>query len=155
MTSMRSYRKEGASRDIYQKSKNRHEKGSLAKLFQKLMSKGKVNQALRYHSSDSSGGVLSLNTIIPDSSGPCTVREILVEKHPKGKPASSDTPGIPAYASYPVLTTSMQMQLACLVLMSMPKEDFAVHSILLPKTCLQPLQLWGGTFVLPVSTQII
>ena len=49
---------------------------------------------LRLLSFNSSGGVLGLDDVIPDSSHanpPCTTREILIEKHPPGKPASTNT----------------------------------------------------------------
>ena len=50
-------------------------------------------KALRLLSSNSSGGVLSLDDVISDSShtnSPRTIHEILVEKHPLGKPASTN-----------------------------------------------------------------
>ena len=75
------------------KSGKRWAKVALAKSFQNLMSRGKVNKALRLLSSNSSGGVLSLDDVISDSShtnSPRTIREILVEKHPPGKPASTN-----------------------------------------------------------------
>ncbi len=62
-----------------------------AKTFQKYMSTGKVNKALRYLSTDPTGGVLGLNDKIPDPSNGTThhtVRDILEEKHPPGKPAN-------------------------------------------------------------------
>ena len=55
------------------------------------MSRGKVNKALRLLSSNSSGGVLDLDEVIPDSNSPRATREILVEKHPPGKPASTNS----------------------------------------------------------------
>ena len=76
------------------KSGNRPDKVALAKSFQNLMSRGKVNKALKLLSSNSSGGVLGLDNVIPDSSRvnpPHTTREILIEKHPPGKPASTNT----------------------------------------------------------------
>ena len=75
-------------------SSNRQDKVALAKSFQNLMSCGKVNKALRLLSSNSSGGVLGLDEVIPDSSRtnpPCTTREILIEEHPPGKPPSTNT----------------------------------------------------------------
>ena len=61
----------------------------LAKSFQKLMSKGKVNKALRLLSQNNSSGVLNLDVISDTFNGPShrTTRDILVEKHPPGKPA--------------------------------------------------------------------
>ena len=67
------------------------DKAAHARSFQKLMSRGKVNKALRLLSSNSSGGVLDLDEVIPDSNSPRTTREILVEKHPPGKPASTNS----------------------------------------------------------------
>ena len=75
------------------KSGKRRDKVVVAKSFQNLMSHGKVNKALRLLSSNSSVGVLSLDDVISDSSHtnlPRTIREILVEKHPPGKPASTN-----------------------------------------------------------------
>ena len=66
------------------------DKASLARSFHKLMSRGKVNKALRLLSSNSSGGVLDLDEVIPGSNSPRTTREILVDKHPPGKPASTN-----------------------------------------------------------------
>ncbi len=77
--------------DRLPKSGKPRDKTALARSFQKLMSRGKVNKALRLLSSNSSGGVLGLDDVIPDSDSPPTTREILVEKHPPGKPASSSS----------------------------------------------------------------
>ena len=53
------------------------------------MSLGKVNKALRYLSINPTGGVLGLDDKISDGGGTHrTVREILDEKHPPGKPAN-------------------------------------------------------------------
>ena len=71
-------------------SGNRQDKVALAKSFQNLMSCGKVNKALRLLSSNSSGGVLGLDDVIPDSSHanlPRTTHEVLVDKHLLGNPA--------------------------------------------------------------------
>ena len=63
-------------------------------LFYHLMSEGKVNMALQLLAEDSKGGVLSLDSSIPlgtDSSGNqlfCSVRDILLEKHPHGRGAA-------------------------------------------------------------------
>jgi len=65
-----------------------HDKKAQARTFQRLMTAGKVNKALRLLSSSPSGGVLSLDEVIPDSIAPRTTREVLIEKHPSGKPAS-------------------------------------------------------------------
>ena len=75
------------------KSGKRRDKVALVKSFLNLMSRGKVNKSLRLLSSNSSSGVLSLDDLIPDSShtnSPRTICEILVEKHPPGKPASTN-----------------------------------------------------------------
>jgi len=58
-----------------------------AKTFQKLMSAGKI-------SSSPSGRVLTIDDVIPGSSQnneTCTVCEVLIEKHPPGKPASPNS----------------------------------------------------------------
>ena len=76
------------------KPSKRCDKTALAKTFQNLMSRGKVNKALRLLSYNSSGGVLGLDDVIPASSHanlPRTTREILIEKHPLGKPASTNS----------------------------------------------------------------
>ena len=73
---------------------SRNEPKDPSRLFDHLMSEGKVSMALRLLSEKSKGGVLSLDSSIPsgfDSSGKqlfCTVREILMEKHPTAIPAS-------------------------------------------------------------------
>ena len=76
------------------KPSKRRDKTALAKTFQNLMSRGKVNKALRLLSYNSSGGVLGLDDVNPASSHvnlPHTTREILIEKHPLGKPASTNS----------------------------------------------------------------
>ena len=64
-----------------------------AKTFQKHMSLGKVNKALRYLSKNSTGGILGLDDKILTPSN-CTsyrtTRDILEEKHPPGKPADQN-----------------------------------------------------------------
>lgn len=70
-------------RHLLRPGKGRGKPHPLAKTFQRLRSSGKVNKALRCLS----GGVLAM---IPDSSNDSThrtTRDILVEKHPPGKPA--------------------------------------------------------------------
>ena len=70
--------------------KGRGKTHPLAKTFEKLMSSGKVNKALRCLSKNVSGGVLAMDDMIPASSNGSThrtTRDILVEKHPPGKPA--------------------------------------------------------------------
>jgi len=68
-----------------------------SRLFDHLMSEGKVSMAIRLLSADSKGGVLSLDSMIPcgkDSFGEPilrTARDILLEKHPKGRPANPST----------------------------------------------------------------
>ena len=59
-------------------------------IFRSLMAQGKVKSALRYISSDSSGGVLGLNDIIPQT-GEMTTRDVLKLKHPPGQPANTDS----------------------------------------------------------------
>ena len=67
-----------------------------SRLFDHLMSEVKVNMALRLLVDESKGGVLSLDASVPSavtSSGNQShhsVREILVEKHPQGRPADPD-----------------------------------------------------------------
>ena len=58
-----------------------------------LMSKGKVKKALRWLSSDSCDGVIGLENLVRDSNceqNQCTTWEILIEKHPSGKPSLPD-----------------------------------------------------------------
>ena len=50
------------------------------------MSKGKIQSTLSYISDEQTGGVLSLDDIIPGSQGLIT-RDVLRDKHPIGKPA--------------------------------------------------------------------
>lgn len=67
-----------------------------ARIFSRLMFQGKVNAALRLLSRDENGGILSLGDLIPMGIGQNgeimqqTTRDILLEKHPKGKPAPDD-----------------------------------------------------------------
>ena len=67
----------------------------IARLFDHLMSKGKVNMALVHLAEDSKGGLLSLHSSIPlgiDSSGNqlfCSVRDIVFQKHPHCRNAAS------------------------------------------------------------------
>jgi len=76
-----------------------------SRLFDHLMSEGKVSLAIRLLVKESKGGVLSLDSQVPcgiDSLGnqiQQTTRDILSEKHPSGKSAtpavlldSTDTP---------------------------------------------------------------
>ena len=71
------------------KPSKRRDKSKLAKLFQNIVSRGKINKALRLLS-NSSSGILGLDDMIPDQADGSlqrTTREILIEKHPAGKPA--------------------------------------------------------------------
>ncbi len=55
------------------------------------MSSGKINKALRLLSENPAGGVLDLNDKIQDAAtNHRTVRDILNEKHPPGKPADQN-----------------------------------------------------------------
>ena len=77
-------------RHLPRPGKGRGKTQPLAKTFQKLMSSGKVNKALRCLSRNLSGGVLAMDDFIQDSSNGSThrtTRDILVEKYPPGKPA--------------------------------------------------------------------
>ena len=68
-----------------------------ARIFSRLMLQGKVNAALRIISSESKGGILSLDDRIPTGQDPDgntvwpTTRDILIEKHPEGKTPSPET----------------------------------------------------------------
>ena len=76
------------------RSRRHRDKAVLARSFWRLMSTGKVNKALKLLSSSSSSGILDFDEIIPDScpkKPPRTTRDILIEKHPQGKSASTDT----------------------------------------------------------------
>ena len=73
--------------------KKHHDKAALARTFQRLMTAGKV-KALRLLSSSSASGILDLDEVIPDpcpNKPPRTTRDILIEKHPQGKPAPTDS----------------------------------------------------------------
>ena len=69
----------------------------IARLFDHLLSEGKVGAALRLLTATREGGVLPLDSLVPsgfDSSGnPLfkTTKEILQEKHPQGRVASQDS----------------------------------------------------------------
>ena len=69
----------------------------IARLFDHLLSEGKVGAALRLLTATRKGGVLPLDSLVPsgfDSSGnPLfkTTKEILQEKHPQGRVASQDS----------------------------------------------------------------
>ena len=63
----------------------------MTKKFAKFMRQGKVKAALRLLDSHIKGGVLQLNITIQVNSKTQTVREALLEKHPDGQPAHSDT----------------------------------------------------------------
>ena len=67
------------------------DKAALARSFQKLMSRGKVNKALKLLSSNFLCCVVDLDEVISDFNSPRTTREILVEKHPPGKPGSTNS----------------------------------------------------------------
>ena len=61
--------------------------------FRDLMEKGKVKNALRYLSSDHTGGILRMEDSVPVTNRngdviECSIQDVLVEKHPNGKPAS-------------------------------------------------------------------
>ena len=66
----------------------RRDRSDVSRLFDHLMSEGKVSMAFRLLTGDSKGGVLSLDSTVPsvaDSLGnPVfqSVREVLAEKHP-------------------------------------------------------------------------
>ena len=61
-------------------------KGVDGHVFRSKMSKGKIRSALSYISHEQTGGVLSLDDIIPESQG-LTTSDVLRDKHPIGKPA--------------------------------------------------------------------
>jgi hypothetical protein len=65
----------------------------VAAVFNRLMMQGKVSAALRFLSSQNSGGVLSLDDRIPGATGDKSVLDILREKHPEGQ-AFPNSPGI-------------------------------------------------------------
>ena len=61
--------------------------------FAKLMSVGKVKQALHLLSGGNTGGLLPLSHMVPSvssQSAPQTVRDALIEKHPPGQEAHDD-----------------------------------------------------------------
>ena len=65
----------------------------VGRVFGELMAQGKVQKALRFICHDSSGGVLGLDDVVPlcNSDGEVWHRstpDLLVDKHPDGKPAS-------------------------------------------------------------------
>ena len=68
----------------------------IAQTFRDLMMKGNVHSALRYLSRNTSGGVLKLDDIVPDTltdgeTMPRSTRDILLDKHPSGKNPAADT----------------------------------------------------------------
>ena len=70
-------------------SNDSNHKQQKTRKFAKLMSQGKVKAALRLLEKTNSGGVLPLNSTITTNlhsiqPTPCTVREVLTEKHPPG-----------------------------------------------------------------------
>ena len=75
--------------------KSRHNnKGEqqLVKTFSKLMFQGKVTDAIRILTKHSKkGGFVALDKTMTVNGCTRTVREILIEKHPKGQPADMDT----------------------------------------------------------------
>ena len=54
-------------------------------IFRSLMGQGKVRSALSYLTREQNGGVLGLDDIVPQSQG-LTTRDVLIDKHPLGKP---------------------------------------------------------------------
>ena len=72
-----------------QTSSTRVKEEDIPRVFSRLMIQGKVNAALRYLSDNSTGGVLSLDSVIEGSNG-MTAQEVLRQKHP-GKLAVSES----------------------------------------------------------------
>ena len=67
---------------------------NVARIFDRLMSVGKVSAALKLLSEDVKGGVLSLDSRIPCGHGDTlsrSVKDILVEKHPPGQVAVTES----------------------------------------------------------------
>ena len=65
----------------------------ISRTFKNLMEKGRVKNALRLLSNESSGGVLGLDDLVPvyNNNGEIqqrTTHDLLIDKHPMGKPAS-------------------------------------------------------------------
>ena len=83
--------------DHLRRSSSKKKSDDQSRLFDHLMSERKVSMALRLLTKNSKGGVLSLDSTIPcgmDSSGESvlrTARDVLLEKHPIGKPANTTT----------------------------------------------------------------
>ncbi len=72
----------------------RMDEDNTAQAFSKLMVQGKTKAALWLISEQCTSGVLRLDSTIPSSSAdaePQTVREVLISKHPPGRPASPDS----------------------------------------------------------------
>ena len=72
------------------------DEGVIARNFGKMMEQGKVRNALQYLSRHTTGGVLSLDDLIPGPDNELrSTRNILIDKHPAGKPPdpSSLLPG--------------------------------------------------------------
>ena len=61
-------------------------KDHAATVFARLVMQGKIKAAIRYVSEQAAGGVLSINDLLPGSSG-MTVGDVLREKHPEGRDA--------------------------------------------------------------------
>ena len=68
---------------------------TVSRIFRDLVIQGKVQSALRYLSRNTSGGVLKLDDLIPETKDGETnmrsTRDILEEKHPKGRDADPRT----------------------------------------------------------------
>ena len=74
---------------------------SMARVFARMMTQGKVKAAQRLLSQDRRGGVLDLDTVVSkttsssahlhnDQHDQCTVRDVLKQKHPDAQPADDD-----------------------------------------------------------------
>ena len=82
---------------LFSSGNQMHDPEKTTRIFSRLMLQGKVNAALRLLSRDENGGVLSLDDLITTGIGQNgeavqqTTRDVLMEKHPEGKPVPDDS----------------------------------------------------------------
>ena len=104
-------RKGAAYRHIFAKHQLKMGDEAIARTFCKLMMEGKVHNALNYLSRNTSGGVLKLDDLIPEttSSGDtvlCSTYDILQDNHPQGKISTQEcllNPTTESPAVHPIL----------------------------------------------------
>ena len=88
---------------------SQNEEDSLAFRFASLMSEGKTRAAVRLLKENDGGGPLVLDGMLQTANGQETVREILRNKHPKGKPTlqTAVVNDIPIQEAHPIIYESI------------------------------------------------